>query len=217
MREHADKIIEKASHVDLRISLNFVSVDGDEGYNDYFEVMFNFLIHFLDRAEFGTPFRDFVRTQLRFWIGGWLQLMKNARVKFFGKKIVVNPQDVSAGASMNGIAKSFEESSTFTDNSPLGKMHDCQPLDLFTIRRACILFQRAENMDEFLCIFLMRLWNEALKNRLFNWETRMVLSRNWWTTFMSNINLLFRKKHSAITQKKNCDNGYVTFVSRKKP
>jgi hypothetical protein len=131
MREHADKIIEKVSHADSRISLTFVSVDGDEGHNDYFEATFDFLIYFLDRAEFGTPLRDCVLAQLRFWISDWLHLMKNARANFFGKKIV-NPQNVSAGASMDGIAKSFEESPMFTDNSPLGKMSDDCSFDLFT-------------------------------------------------------------------------------------
>jgi hypothetical protein len=155
MREYADKIIEKVSHTDPRILLNFVSVDGDEGYNDYLEATFNLLIHFLDRAEFGTPFRDFVLTQLRFWISDWLHVMKNGHVKLPGKKIIVNPQDVLAWASMNGIAKSFEESPTFTDNSPLGKIRDWDPLDLFTLRRAYVLFQRRENMDEFLYIFIM--------------------------------------------------------------
>jgi hypothetical protein len=43
--------------------------------------------------------------------------MKNAPVKLFGKKIVANPQDVSTGASIDGIAKSFEESPTFTDST----------------------------------------------------------------------------------------------------
>jgi hypothetical protein len=87
MRERADKIIEKMSHAGPRMSLNFVSVDGNEGYNDYFQAMFNLLLHLLDRAEFGTSFRDFVLVQLRFWINDWFHLMKNARVQLFGKKL----------------------------------------------------------------------------------------------------------------------------------
>jgi hypothetical protein len=56
MREHADKIIEKVSHADPRISLNFVRVDGDEGYNDYFEATLNLLIHFLTERSLGRHF-----------------------------------------------------------------------------------------------------------------------------------------------------------------
>jgi hypothetical protein len=47
--------------------------------------------------------------------------VKNARVKLFGRKIVVYPQDVSGEATMDWIAGSFAKSPTFTDNGTLGK------------------------------------------------------------------------------------------------
>jgi hypothetical protein len=82
--------------------------------------------------------------------------VKNARVKLFGRKILINPQDVSGRATIDGIAGSFAKSPTFTDNNPLGKMRDC-PLDLFTLRHADILFVYGNNIDEFLYVFIMRL------------------------------------------------------------
>jgi hypothetical protein len=101
--------------------------------------------------------------------------MKNGRVKLFGKKIVINRQDLSAGASTDGIAPHFERSPTFTDNSSLGKMCDCCPLDLFNLRCAHVFYQRGENIDEFLYIFILELWTEAAENRLFNSNTRILI------------------------------------------
>jgi hypothetical protein len=59
--------------------------------------------------------------------------VKNASVKLFGRKIVVNPQDVLGGATVEGIVGSFAKSPTFTDNSPLGKMRNCYTFDIFTL------------------------------------------------------------------------------------
>jgi hypothetical protein len=47
VRKHVDQVIEKVARADPRISLNFVSIDGDEGYNDYFETTFQLLVDFL--------------------------------------------------------------------------------------------------------------------------------------------------------------------------
>jgi hypothetical protein len=107
-------------------------------------------VDFLTRAEFGIPFHDFVLCQGLFWIGNGLYLMKNGRVKLFGKKIVMNCPDISARASIDGVTQCFGQSSTFTDNSSLGKMRDCYPLDLLNLRRGHVVDQRGEDIDEFL-------------------------------------------------------------------
>jgi hypothetical protein len=101
--------------------------------------------------------------------------VKNARIKLFGRKIAVNPQDVSGGATMDGIAGSFAKLPTFIDDSPLGKMRDCYRLDVFTLGRASVLFVGRNNIDEFLYIFIMGLWSEALENRHFPWATRILI------------------------------------------
>jgi hypothetical protein len=40
-RYRVDQVIEEVTRADSRILLNFISVDGDEGYNEYFERGFN--------------------------------------------------------------------------------------------------------------------------------------------------------------------------------
>jgi hypothetical protein len=215
-RVYADKVIEKVSQADTRIIINFISVDGDEGYNDYFEATFNLITDFLKRAEFGNLFCDFILSQRRFWISDWLHLMKNARTKLFDARIVINPQNRSAAATMDGIAKYFDLSPTFTDNSPLGKMRDCYPLDLFTLRRAHILFERGNNINEFLYIFIMALWSEAIENRLFSWEHRIAILETLMNYFYVQYEYIMKKKYSGVAQKRTSSNSYVTFVSKKK-
>jgi hypothetical protein len=121
-RQRVDQIIEEVTRADSRISLNFISVHEDERYNKYFEHEFNQVASFLEEGKFGIEFRDFVLSIRLFWLSDWLHLVKNARVKLFGRTIVVDPQDVSGGATMDGIAGSFTKSVIFADNSPLGKM-----------------------------------------------------------------------------------------------
>jgi hypothetical protein len=136
MGQRVDSAIEEVTRADYRILLNFISVDGDEGYKGYFERGVNQVIGFIEEGKFGIELRDFVLSIRLFWLNDWLPLVKNARVKLFGRKISVNPQNVLGRVTMDGIAGSFAKSPTFTDNSPLGKMCDCYPLDLSTLRRA---------------------------------------------------------------------------------
>jgi hypothetical protein len=60
MRQRVDQVIEEVTRVDSRISLNFLSVDGDQGYNEYFEPEFNQVLGFIEEGKFGIEFRDFV-------------------------------------------------------------------------------------------------------------------------------------------------------------
>jgi hypothetical protein len=175
-------------------------------------------VDFLKRGEFGIPFRDFVLCQGLFWIGDWLHLMKNGRVKLFGKKIVINPQDISARASIDGIAQCFERPPTFTDNGSLGKMRDCYPLDLFNLRRVHVLYQRGENIDEFLDIFILGLWTEVVENRLFNSDTRIHILETLMDFFYVQYSfIIVNKKHRLITQKKAAGKTYVGLFRGRNP
>jgi hypothetical protein len=131
--------------------------------------------------------------------------------------MVVNPQDISAGDYIGGIAQCFERSAAFTDNSSLGKMCDCYPLDLFDLRRAHVRYQQGENIDEFLFKFILGLWTEAVENRLFNSDTRILILETLMDFFYVQYSLIIEnKKRRLITQKKVAGKTYVTFVSRKK-
>jgi hypothetical protein len=174
-RQRVHQVIEEVTRAGSRISLNLISIDGDEGYNEYFEREFNQVVGFVEEGKCGIEFRDFVLFIRLFWLSDWIHLVKNAKVKLFGRTIVVNPQDVSGEAAMDGIAGSFAKSPTFTDNHRLGKMCDCYPIDLFTLRRAYILFVHRNNIDEFLYIFIIWLWSEVLENRHFPWSTRILI------------------------------------------
>jgi hypothetical protein len=87
-------------------------------------------------------------------VSDWLHLMKNAQRRLFRTKIFVNPQNLDSSTIMDGIARVFDPSATFTDDSPLGKMRDCYPLDLFTLHRALVLHERGENISEFIYLFI---------------------------------------------------------------
>jgi hypothetical protein len=217
MRQRVDPVIEGVTRADSRISLNFISVDGDEGYNEYFGCGFDQVAGLVEEGKFRIEFRDFVLSIRLFGLSDWIHLVKNARVKLFGRKIVVNPQNVSGGATVDRIAGSFAKSPIFTDNSPLGKMQDCYPLDLFILRRAYILFVHKNNMDEFLYVFIMGLWSEAFKNRHFPRGTRILILENTSVFFYVQYMLIIRGNiNSVVIQKKSKRNGCLLFVSRKK-
>jgi hypothetical protein len=154
-RQRVDQAIEEVTRADSRVSLNFIGVDGDEGYNEYFERGFNQVVGFIEEGKFRIEFRDFVLVIRLFWLSDQPHLVESARVKLFGRKIAVNPQDMSGGAMMDSIAGSLAKWPTSTGNSPLGKMRDCCPLDLFTLRHTDILFVHRNNTTEFLYVFHM--------------------------------------------------------------
>jgi hypothetical protein len=143
--------------------------------------------------------------------------MKNGRVKLFEKTIVINPEDISTGPSIDGITQCFERSPTFADNSSLGKMRDCYLFDLFNLRRAHVLVQREENIDELLYIFILGLWTEAVENRLFNSDRRILILETLRDFFDVQYSLIIEnKKHRVVIQKETAGKTYVIFVLRKK-
>jgi hypothetical protein len=59
-RQRVDQVVEEVTREDSTISLNFISVDGDEGYNEYFERGFYEVVGFIEEGKFGIEFRNFV-------------------------------------------------------------------------------------------------------------------------------------------------------------
>jgi hypothetical protein len=135
----ADRVIIHMKQTDPSIVLNFASVDGDERYCDYFQTVFASILPFLDVNEFGDVFCTFICDQQPFWISDWLHLMKNSKTRLFLTRVVVNPKVLDFCTTMEQIEIAFESSPTFTDDSPLGKMRDSYPLDLFTLQRPHVL------------------------------------------------------------------------------
>jgi hypothetical protein len=70
---------------------------------------------------------------------------------------------------MEVIARHFEESLTFTDHTPLGKMRDTYPLDRFTLQRAHVFFVEGDNTDAFLYVLIMALWTEVIEDLHMPW------------------------------------------------
>jgi hypothetical protein len=216
-RQRVDQVIEKVTREDSRISLSFISVDGNEGYNEYFERGFNQVVDFIEDGKFGIESRHFVLSIRLFWLSDWLHHVKSASVKLFGREIAVTLQYVSGGATKDGISGSFAKSPTFTNNSPLGKMRDCYPFDLFALQRAHILFVHRNNVDEFLYVFIMGLWSEAFESRHFPRGTRILIFETLLHCLYVQYTLIIQgKTNSAVTQKKSKRNGCLTCVSRKK-
>jgi hypothetical protein len=150
IREVAERVIVQVKQTDPGIVLNFASVDGDEGYCDYFRTAFAGILRFLDAAEFGEVFCPFICDQQRFWMSDSLPLLKNSRMRLFRTRVFVNPQSLGSGTTMEQIAVAFTLSATFTDDSALGKIRDACPLDLFTLPRAFVLWERGTDLSGFL-------------------------------------------------------------------
>jgi hypothetical protein len=212
-----DNVIEEVRRADRRRPLTSISVDGDEGYVGYFDKGFEKLLSFLTAANFGQEFRDFIRFQDFFWVSDWLHVLKNARTRLFRTTIFGNPRDVTAGARMDGIATAFEPSTTFTDDTPFGKMPDDYPLDLFTLRRAFVLYKRRSNIDEFLYVFAFVPWSQAVENRLFNVPVRIALLETLLQFFYVQYTLIMAQKvHPGVCQKRSPRGAWVTFATAKK-
>jgi hypothetical protein len=217
IREVAERVIVQVKQADPRIVLNFVSVDGDEGYCHYFRAAFAGILRFLDAAEFGDAFRTFICDQQPFWVSDWLHLLKNSRVRLFRMKVFVNPQSVGSCTTMEQIAVAFTQSPTFTDDSTLGKMRDAYPLDLFTLQRAYVLWERGTDLSGFLYLFVFGLWNEAVENRHFTVTTRILILETLMLFFYVQYTLLHTKRvHPNVSQKRSGESNAVTFATESK-
>jgi hypothetical protein len=120
----------------------------------------------------------------------------------------------TAGVCMADLVRILKEKSrTFLDGSTLGKMRDSYPLDLFTLQRAFDIRTNGGNEDAFLYVFIFGLWAEAVENRKFNIQTRMVILETLLLFFMTLGKIM---EGSPMAQNKRRDVSAVTFVSRKK-
>jgi hypothetical protein len=89
IREVTERVIVQVKQTDPGIVLDFVSVDGDEGYCNDFRTAFASILRFLDAAEFGDVFCTFICGQQPFWISDWLHRLKNSRTRLFRARVFV--------------------------------------------------------------------------------------------------------------------------------
>jgi hypothetical protein len=167
-------IIERTRLDNSRIDVRFVSVDGDEWYNQYFESSFQVIRTRISEGFDAETLCDSIYQAKPFWVSAFLHLLKNARTRLFRTEICVNPAVATDGTYMAQIATYFGDSLMFSDISSLGKMRDSYPLDLFTLARAFPL-KEVGNADEFLYLFVLALWAEAIENHKFDLNTRVVI------------------------------------------
>jgi hypothetical protein len=185
IRRVLDEAIERAISADNRVRIVFLRVDGDEGgTSDFNECFAKLRVTICCSGCDGGQLMETVTSMCPFWISDWLHLLKNPRKRLFTSQICMNPLMQSPGASMTGLRRYFEKSSTFTDASSLGKMRDAYPLDLFTLVRACHMHEAQPENDLFIDIPVIARRVEALENRHFSLDTRPTIIRTCCSSFV---------------------------------
>jgi hypothetical protein len=122
IRQSLEQAIREVRSADTRLDRVIVSVDGDEGYSQYFERCFQIVKTCIAQEFDSQRLSNMIRDARPFWVSDFLHLLKNARTRLFTSEICVNPTQSTDGAHMTRIATFFESSLTFSDESTLGKM-----------------------------------------------------------------------------------------------
>lgn len=215
-------IIEKSKNTKFKIIL--VSVDGDRYYDPLFSIAFNFLkekffknvnsINLQSVFEFFETFSDVYMNS------DPLHIFKNFRSKLLTDLTVVNPQTKNSPINSEAIEDILHLGSALTDRgsyssfSSLAKLHDCYPINIFTIGNSIKIFYES-NPETFFFFIVLSFWNELLLNTNLSLYTRQY--------FLETIILIFIKFYSffennkipeTIALKKCSDGKSVLWISQ---
>lgn len=211
-------IIEKSKNTKFKIIL--VSVDGDRYYDPLFSIAFNFLkekffknvnsINLQSVFEFFETFSDVYMNS------DPLHIFKNFRSKLLTDLTVVNPQTKNSPINSEAIEDNLHLGSALTDRGSLAKLHDCYPINIFTIGNSIKIFYKS-NPETFFFFIVLSFWNELLLNTNLSLYTRQY--------FLETIILIFIKFYSffennkipeTIALKKCSDGRSVLWISHAK-
>ncbi len=172
---------------ETKFHIKYISVDGDKGYNNQFNMSFNQIEQSLFQSNFDNPFLDdfekdryiltntFHNVEISdfFFISDFLHLLKNARSKLLKSSVVINPTTTEDFIDYIKLIQDRQIYNYVNDTSSFSKMKDELAIGLFNFS---MLFHIYDNSDHgrttFVYFLIYSLWTESILNRSFSNETR---------------------------------------------
>jgi hypothetical protein len=156
------------------ISLTFVSVDGDAGYQSLFDHQFNLLFPLTAPTADLRPILQAMQEFRSRQIGGFLHFFKNAGARIYERTIhsVCSPLD--RRISVAELSRIFWATKFLGDFSPIGRMRDIYPRSLFTIQNPLFVSTRNEP-DAFQYLLTYANWEESLVNQALSKSMRLFM------------------------------------------
>ena len=197
------------------IDINYISVDGDNFYQQLFDNVFNQLSHEILEENIEILFQK-ISDIKPYPLSDFLHILKNARTRLLFSMIKVNPFDESPPIHVEILEEILHLGNPLTEKSSLAKMRDQYPLNIFTIYNAIILINNGEN-NAFYYVLLYALWNEALTNPKLAKNTRFYLLQVVLICFIKMYNLYVKNKFTETVSENNTQKKlYVTFCTKSK-
>jgi hypothetical protein len=208
------KIINELTSNDL-INLAYVSVDGDPGYQSFFENQFKSVfpsnapipdLHLALSAFHQLPTRQ---------IGDFLHFLKNARTRIDQRTIHCICSPLGSGVCLAELCRIFGPARFLTDWSPLGRMRDSYPMSLFTIQNA-LFAGTCAGPDAFIYLLVYALWQESLLNKEIATSMRLFMLKvvfYFMYEMHSAIQHLRERRALRVTEKKTNLSSDVTFAT----
>lgn len=166
------QIVEQSRETKFKIV--FYSVDGDRFYEPLFHKSFNLILPFfsdLSSIDFKSIFSLFEDCEFLLIGSCWLHLIKNFRSKLLTDNMIVNPITQDPPINSSQLESILNLGCALLDKSSLAKLHDCHPLNLFTIGNALKLFFTA-SQEAFFFFLVFGFMNESLLNIKLKLKTR---------------------------------------------
>ena len=203
--------------LDTKFKIVLFSVDGDRFYEPLFYKSFNLIYPFfsdLFSFDFKTVFDLFEKGEMEIISSCWLHLLKNFRSKILTDLTVVNPFNKNITViNSSDLELILNLGSALTDKGSLAKLHDCHPLNMFTIGNAIKLFFNS-NPDSFFIFLVLGFWNESLLNVKLSLGCRQYFLETILFIFIRIFQTLEDKQLPSTVSFKKSDGKKVFWVSK---
>jgi hypothetical protein len=156
------------------IQLKFCSVDGDQGYQIYFNADFQKLLPGIGPIQDLSPIVASISERHDLFIGDFSCIHKNARKRLFKRNIHYNGQSSGSGTNITALTWVLGPSKYISDFSSIGRTRDIYPLALFTIENALPVIQNG-NIESFIYLVIYSLCQGAIVNKFLSGAMREFL------------------------------------------
>ena len=210
------EIVQQSLNTKFKIVL--FSVDGDRYYDPFFSKSFDYIYPFftdLFLYNFTPIFELFENVLIEILSSDWLHLLKNFRSKILTDLTVVNPFSKNPPINSQQLENILKLGSALLDKGSLAKLHDCHPLNLFTIGNSLKLFFNS-NSDAFFIFLILGFWNESMLNTKLSLKCRQFFLESILFVFIKIFQMLDSKPlPNTVSFKKN-EGKKVLWVSKHK-
>ena len=130
--------------IGTKFQIKIISVDGDRFYDPKFSISFDllpneFFINFTT-INLDSILDFFEKCDDLFIISDFLHLLKNFRSRLLTDLLVINPKVNNPPINSQVIEEILKLGPALTDKGSLAKLHDCHPLNIFTIGNSIKFF-----------------------------------------------------------------------------